>query len=248
MTGRQKVGILLLIAAMFIVMGTFNQARAEDRENYLVRGSWSMQFGIVRDFTLTSFNGGLISAKRHLSPNTAFRFGLSLRGDVGDNSSETSRSYEQPGGGEEFTRTSDGNTSNLILNISTQLMFYSTIEKSVNLYFGFGPNFNYSRDKDEFDLEYTYEDIPDRDGFENRYMRSWSAGFLGSWGVELFASKKISFIAEYGARIEYYSLYRETNSEEYVDETGRFENFSEDSHDFRIISDAVKFGISLYFN
>ncbi|HDS00975.1 MAG TPA: hypothetical protein ENO22_10270 [candidate division Zixibacteria bacterium] len=248
MTGRQRITIGICLISILTLTGFFNQGQAEHRENYLVRGSWSMQFGIVQDFTLKAFNGGLISVKRHLSPSTALRMGLTFNGDVGDQSSENLDEYQQFGVQNLVIRTTDGNTSGISLSLSTQLMVYSSIEKSINLYFGIGPNFNYSLDKEEFDVEYIYEDLPERDGYQDRLLRSWSIGFLGSWGVEWFATRKISFIAEYGARAEYNSVYRERSSLEFVDEISRRDSFTEDRHDFRFITDAVKFGISLYFN
>ena len=179
MTGRQKITIGMCLVSVLILTGFFSQTQAQDRDNYLVRGSWSLQFGIADNFNLESFNGALISAKQHLSPNTALRFGITLSGRTGDFSSEDVDMSQNEPYYDSIIRTREGEISGASLNVTTQLMFYSAANSPVVMYFGIGPNFNYSRNKDEYDLKYIYEDLPDRDGTDYQYSRAWSLGLQG---------------------------------------------------------------------
>jgi hypothetical protein len=55
--------------------------RDEEDEPRLEAGVWTLQFWVTQNFTLGSFQRSALSAKRHFSPRSALRAGLSLTAD-----------------------------------------------------------------------------------------------------------------------------------------------------------------------
>lgn len=48
------------------------------RKNSLATGAWAIQFQVEDDIGLRTFNGMSVSLKRHTSPRSAFRLGVTL--------------------------------------------------------------------------------------------------------------------------------------------------------------------------
>lgn len=251
MTGRQTFGVIAILAAIMTVTaipGFQSQAKAEGEKNYLVRGSWSLQFRISNNFTLSNFEGALISAKRHLSEKSAIRFGLSLSGSTGDVSSDNISSMQDSAISNTQNNSSDGELNDITVGVTSQIMFYTTSDKKINFYFGVGPDFSYSRSRRDYDLQYIRTDFPIRNGVNNDYSRTWTFGLLGSWGVEYFITQKLSLMAEYGAGMGYHSRYRETKRSEFLEDRTTTDLRTEEENRFRFYSSNVNFGLSIYFN
>lgn len=248
MTGKRTFGVIAIIIAMMTVIGFQSQAKAEGDNNYLVRGSWSLQFRISNNFTLSSFEGALISAKRHLSNNSAIRFGLSLSGSTGDISTDNIASRIDSLTNDTSNNSSDGELSDISVGATTQIMFYTTSDKKIDFYFGVGPDLSYTRSKRDYDLQYIQQDDPIRNGKDTDYSRTWTFGLLGSWGVEYFVTQKLSLMAEYGAGLGYYSRYRESKRTQFIDERTQTTLRTEEENRFRFYSSNVNFGLSVYFN
>ncbi len=248
MTGKHTFGVIAIIIAMMTVIGFQSQAKAEGSNNYLVQGSWSLQFRISNNFTLSNFQGALISAKRHLSDKSAVRFGLSFSGSTGDISTDDISSRVDSLMNNATNNSSDGELSDISVGATTQIMFYTTSDKKIDFYFGVGPDLTYSRSKHDYDLQYIQSDFPIRNGKDINYSRLWTFGLLGSWGVECFVTKKLSLMAEYGAGLGYYSRYRETKHIEYLEDMTTTRLRTEEENRFRFYSSNVNFGLSVYFN
>jgi hypothetical protein len=248
MTGRKTFGVIAIIIAMMTVIGFQSQAKAEGNKNYLVRGSWSMQFRISNNFTLSNFEGGLISAKRHLSEKSAIRFGLSLSGSTSDRSTDVISITEDSLRRRARDESRDDDLDAFSAGITSQIMFYTTSDKALNFYFGVGPDFNYTRSKRNSVIQNDQDHIPVRDGTDSAFGRQWSFGLLGSWGVEWFITRKLSIMAEYGAGMEYFSRHEESKSITYIEDRTATSQKINDEDGFRFYSANVNFGLSVYFN
>lgn len=55
-----------------------------DTKNSLLKGAWALQFQINNNFSVSSFQGSTLSAKRHFSNKKAMRFGVSLSGSISE--------------------------------------------------------------------------------------------------------------------------------------------------------------------
>jgi hypothetical protein len=124
----------------------------------------------------------------------------------------------------------DPDTNTFAVGIAIQYIYYSSPNAPVNFYFGFGPMLEYDRFKTETEYYESY-----------KYEREWSLGILGTWGVEWFATKNISFICEYGAGLERLSFYQERSAD------GGAHITTYDKSEVKLYSNSVDFGISVYF-
>jgi hypothetical protein len=131
----------------------------------------------------------------------------------------------------------DGNWA----DIDVRLLYvrYTSPEKRIRPFWGFGPSvgyyrYDYERDGEILDPYYTSADWD--------YTYALSGGIAGVFGVEWFAWDGISFLAEYRAAFTYTYW-----SEEY-----RLTNYGQHSSNRRISrqlefqSQAVTFGIAVY--
>jgi hypothetical protein len=71
---------ILLTLVFFSQMNSPGVAQNQEANHSLERSTWSLQFQISNNFTLSSFQGSVISAKYHFSKQRAFRFGSAISG------------------------------------------------------------------------------------------------------------------------------------------------------------------------
>ena len=197
----------------------------------LGKGSWSMQFGLLEDLVLTSFQGGIISAKYHTSDGKAWRFGFSMFGSLSD--------VEQTGGSGSTPSNSDSNGQTLTVN--AQYLNYPSRNKTVVFLYGFGPLFRLSRSTSSFDGSSVTS--------KNVYTR-FAAGVSGTWGVEWFFKPGISMLAEYGMSVTYdrsKSTRRTETGNPFGSGNVQLSESESKSTSFRVDPSFVKFGLSFYF-
>ena len=214
--------IIFLFLFILVMAAGVVVAQAENgRANSIEPGSWSIQFKIDENFQLTSFSGSAISIKRHWSEKRAVRAGISFGANVRDYDSDYTRPDTM------YTRTTETNGESM--SASAHYLIYPAPDKDVLLYLGAGPSFSYTRDKN------TYTSLDRYD-----YSRTWSVGLGSVIGVEWFATRTISLLAEYTGGINYSSNISERRSETgYKTEHSR-KNISASSS-------GVRFGLSAYF-
>jgi hypothetical protein len=194
-----------------------------------------LQFQINNNFSLSSFQGATLSAKRHFSNKKAIRLGISLGGGVSDVEDQSNIT------GATFGRSGNGQS----IGINAQYTIYPSPDKSVNVFFGAGPIVGFSRSSS------TITSTPDSfSSTRNKAEETtWSAGISGILGVEWFATRNISFIAEYASSLGYNSSNRKetaeqkTNTSDYI-MTNEIERHTKG---FQFNPNAVKFGLSVYF-
>jgi len=214
MTGKlsfKTMGIVIALLLSLLYAQAYTQDNTKDqpeRRNSLIGGSWSMQFKFMQDFTLTDFEGALISAKRHFTDKSALRFGLDL-GFYFENIHEST----------------DRDKNWFDMSFTALYVYYTSPNAPINFYLGFGPKISYGRTKTVYDDDdATYD-----------YYRNWAIGVVGVWGVEWFVTKRISLICEYGAGLLYNSAINEKQRSggNSAIKTHRFQLFS-DSVDFGV--------------
>jgi hypothetical protein len=233
----------LLASAAFAPAAQAAEKTGEDaRANSLYPGSWSLQFQITDQLGLKPFNGMMISAKRHLSRQSALRLGLAVAADW-NNTTGTGRDEVADTLYRSDDRDLDENRQRFTLDLS--YMRYPWPGSYVNFFWGVGPLVSFSRDERTTAASYTYEDREHHDS-TRAYQRSWDLGTGGLVGVEWFLSKHFSFHSEYKASITYGQSFSETEEINYS--TVKTRHLSErtlDGWDFRSVY--VTFGLSVYF-
>ena len=206
-------------------------------ENSLKKGKWALQFKVFNFINLSSFQGSTLSIKKHTSDRAAWRLGLTLRFDVRDESTKILIYSNNAPGHNDLT--------DIMFRIAAQKIFYVNPQSDINFFWGLGPLFSYryflnDRDNNSSDGQ-----------FQDRFWRedhTWLLGLTGIIGAEWFATKSISFLAEY----ETSASYSERN-QRVIRRRISFGNvnFNQDStnklNEVKFSSSQVKFGLSVYF-
>jgi len=123
---RGFIATTALLLVTLLPVASFAQ-----RENSLEEGAWALQFGIEGQFiNVGSFAGGL-SVKRHWSPKTAWRAGVSIQADAAEQSSSQST----------VIRENDGSGA----TVSLIFQRYVNPDADANVYWGVGPTSTFSR-------------------------------------------------------------------------------------------------------
>ena len=152
-------------------------AEAGAREHSLVPGKWALQFGIASDFTVGAFTAGSVTAKRHLSSKAALRAALEIGGSSGESTSDAPNSPE--------IKLYD---SRIDVRLAVMYQRYLTPGSDLAAFWGLGVFGAY----DDSDAERKREESRT---FEHR--RAWSTGLTFGVGGEWFATRTISFHAEF---------------------------------------------------
>ena len=200
MPARRSVAIVAVTLAGLVAISLFlapspAQAVEGERPNSLDGGAWALQFRVGENFTFESFTGSTISIKRHFSPSTALRFGVSPSLASAENDFLTT-----------VTETSeaerDDSNNQVVLNL--HLVHYPWAGRTVNLYVGAGPEVGWSY----FESRSRDETLTDR-----TTSQVFRVGLGALVGVEWFASPWLGLHAEYG------TVFSRTSSQRFHDVT-----------------------------
>lgn len=222
MTQRARTLVLVLAAACALAAAP-NSGLAQETQSHMTAGAWALQFRISDNFTLSTFKGSVVSLKRHTSPNTAIRLGVSLsvltRDDTINNTyPDTTLNYDR-----------DGDSTNGRLDL--QYLHYSNPGSRISLYLGTGPFAQYSKAMDT-------DAIPNNR--RERTQKAWGVGVTGVLGAEWSVSSVVGIHAEYGlsAGYSHQTFSDERQSPEY--------SASQKGHAWSVSGSSVLFGISVY--
>ncbi len=233
-----RFGYIILFIAINCLPNTSLFAQENKRENSLETGAWALQFQISRNFTLSRFEGSVISAKRHFSDKKSLRFGLSLNASISDAEQNSTRVVSDTLN-QINKNDGDDNTQNIELNV--QYLFYPSPEKEINFFFGVGPMIGFNRSNSETGSERGIQNPVE--STSQRTSKRWSLGISANLGAEWFATKNISFLAEYGLSLNYIWV-----KDSRTDKTAGIVVESENkSKIFNLSATSVKFGLSVYF-
>lgn len=153
---------------------------AQSPDDVAIDDSWALQFQITENFTLSSFQGALISAKRQYDAHRALRVGVSL----GVNSSRQASEDEAT----EAEQKDNGQS----LRFEAQWIRYPVAEGTARVYWGAGPTARFSRQARNWPID-------DR---EQNHL-SIGGGAIGVLGAEWFVHSQVSLMAEYRAGVTY---------------------------------------------
>ena len=240
-TGKINANLSCMLGAILILI-TCGQSIAQEVQNpkadishSLYKGSKALQFRITNDFVLDDFQGAALSAKKHISKNSAIRLGINLFFDFSTEDSDT-RMYAN----DTTITTSDTEINAQRLMLELQYLKYMSTERRIKFFWCAGPTVHLNREIEETDYFDSRIDDPRELKYENK---SWGLGGLGVLGVEWFATRDISFHTEYMLTILY--EWRKFRNDNY---TGTdFNTISYEERGIQVYASNVRFGLSLYF-
>lgn len=151
------------------------QESADPEPTPLREGAWALQFDVGQNFTLDSFLGSTISAKRHTSAARAWQVGFTLGAGV------TSR--ETDGGSSRTENQQD-------VAVTARYLAYPFLgdqeTESVQLYLGAGPLVDFRRASQASQTAW-----------------QWGIGVSGTIGAEWFVHPRISLNGAYESVLRY---------------------------------------------
>lgn len=161
--------------------------------------AWAYEFGIS-NATLTSFDGATLSLRRQVSPNAAWRLGLSLsmsssKTDYDRTASNTTQYAKE--------HNEDGNSS---ATLSLARLWFPAPESVVRPWYGVGLDFGWSSDR--YERTTTYYDSGGANlnlqvqSYKNR-SRGPAFGASAMFGLEWNASERFAVHAQYGQSVSY---------------------------------------------
>ncbi len=200
-------------------------------------GAWAMQFRVVNDFQLSSFKGTVLSLKRHSSPGTAIRVGVSGDLTLGSSTRETElpvpATVESP---------IEEEREYFSLNLNAQRLKYTRPAERLSLFWGIGPAVGFTREDQEL-TRYSEDWTPIGESTVNSTSTQWSAGLGASLGVEWFATRHLGLHAEYGLA----AIYSWTDQTQKTDSSDGSTKLNLESNSFQIDDTRILFGLSAYF-
>ncbi len=194
-------GFLLLLSGVFEPPTVLCQEQFTDT-SALRAGSWSLQFGVGSNFTLTSFQGATIAAKYHLSGTSALRAGITVNGS---NDQSTSLTTTDLADTLSTSGSQDGSSSQLSVSLNLQYLWYLNPDGLVHFYLALGPSVSYMHSaSDRTGSTLNTGGNPAVIGFTTTSRSTdWAAGLRGGAGVEWFATRWLSIQAEYAYVVDY---------------------------------------------
>lgn len=229
-----------VLLAVVLLPATPLHAAAADA---LAPGSWSAQFSVQPDFMLGSFQGSLLSLKRHLGGDRAIRFGLSF--GISDRRDDQVTSFVGPSFGNGQTLGEDGNLWSI--GLTTSYLWYSSAAAPIHAYWGGGPFFSLSGSGADRTSTHTTT-FPTSDSATVRIESDgWQAGLGGALGVEWLVAKRVGLFAEYGSSLSYVS-FSDTRTSTTTGSGGpTHETMKRDHHRVEFGGSGARLGLSAYF-
>jgi len=238
----KKVIIIPLIIVVFMGYVRFlwsQETKEDDKNTNFNFGKNSFQFRISSNFTLTDFQGSLVSYKYHLTNKLAFRFGVGI--GVENNTYED-ENVRISGDSIHISVESDGERKDM--DLISQLVYYFKPEKEIKLYAGIGPLYSYYERKENHNITRIDTNNTIYSVNEINYKIS-DYGISTAYGLEWFFRKNMSLLAEYGFRF----CYRDVRNEKHFSQLSPPSTIiieKSKSNGWIFSSESVKFGLSIY--
>jgi hypothetical protein len=220
-----KIYFSFLFASLIFVSTGFSQSTS-----YLdsLDGKFALQFQITNNFSLSDFQGSVLSGKYHFSTRDAIRLGLEIF--LGDSESETVVNHLD-------TNTVDqsvDDTNNFGFIINSQYIHYMRGTDDISLFGGIGPYYRYY--KSTRNRELVVDEIKKISESENE---NYGVGLDLLVGVEWWFHKFMSLSAEYGLKFSYLS-----SKTSFEDDSIKGES---EHKAYNISGNHINFGITVYF-
>jgi hypothetical protein len=231
----------MIIMLAFALLTFRMNAAAQNSDGFPIPdNAQAIQFGISDNFSLRSFQGGVISYKYHLDSRHALRVGLST--NVGGST------YDQTGtsfNGDSISSVNLSTSENdeISLRVDMQFVWYNATSTSILIFYGAGPHVGYGRISQE--QAHSYLGSFSSSSTSTMERTSWSIGATGICGVEWILSDLFSLHAEYTASLGFTKENFESHSR--PDNAERGTENSGSSASWRFSNSSVNFGLSVYF-
>jgi len=224
---HKKYHLIYFFSLLFFILSLLSTSSAQTSYLDSLDGKFALQFQISENFTLTNFQGAILSGKYQLGKRSAIRLGISLYFDDSSFNRETT-----------FIDTlnvqSNGQTNSIGFTINSQYIAYLVSTDDIGFYLGSGPEFSFGNSDTEIENS---DNNQDQKG--NSSSDTYSIGLGGIAGVEWSFYKNMSLSAEYGIKFFYYH-----RTEKFTDENRSDERTNES---LRLSANYVNFGITVYF-
>lgn len=247
----------LLFSLSFLSTGALARGTGSDTAstfvNSLTHAGWAFEFGINSNFTLTSFQGTVLSVKRQLDSHDAVELGISgyLNNQDNGGSNHYNRGDTLTYG---YSQSGTNNYGNFQLNL--RYIYYPNPGGRVNLFMGAGPTFGYYRSTNDINITAVIPQPPDPNlrvnypASPSQTQRSWNAGISAVAGVECFVLKYLSIHARYGFSLVYEKRDYNTNYTYQVFQDGKLTTSrgsqSSNFHNWQVNPAYVLFDLSVY--
>ena len=220
-----KFSFAFLFSSLIFVSTGFSQSTS-----YLdsLDGKFALQFQINDNFSLSDFQGAVISGKYHFSKRDAIRLGLEII--LSDADSETKLNNLDTN---QVDQSID-ETNNFGFTVNSQYIHYIRGTDNISLFGGIGPFFQYYKSTRNRKL-----DVEGIETLANSENKNYSFGIDLLVGVEWWFHKYMSLSAEYG--LKFYYLYSKSTFE---DDTKKGES---KYTAYNISGNHINFGITVYF-
>lgn len=201
-------------------------------------GTSAVQFSVDDNFTLTEFQGQMISYQRYLTDDRAIRVAAGLFLDYAEKDLDVSYyDGEETGAAEISTWTHRG-------TVKLQMVFYRG-DGPLRFYWGAGPRVSYTDNHTEivnFNSYGGYVNYSHRTGDTD----TWELGLQGFAGVEWFINDLFSLHAEYAVTGKYVI---KDEFERYMqsDDPDDVQTSETATRSPKFTSDGVRFGLSAHF-
>jgi hypothetical protein len=220
---------LLFTGLLFSQTENSEQSKSSETENV-----WALQFQILDNFQLSTFEGSAISLKKVLSDCSSLRFGVSINTAISDLDEENKTTIAK--NSQKYDQVS--------LNISSLYLWNTPIKNDVSAYCGIGPTLSFGH----------YKTTSKNEGFSDEtYImtenitteNTFGIGVSGVVGVEWFVKDNISILGEY----ETIAIYNFTKTKTEINYSNSSPNYTDErkGNVFRLYSVGVKLGVSIYF-
>lgn len=241
-TRSRRSLFLLALLSTAALLTPLRPARAQDgertREAPYRAGASALEFAVGPNFTLSSFSGGTLSYRRHVSESAAWRIGMTLNARSGD----SDRDLRSPDTLSSPPLTQEREFGTLGVAVTAQRLWFAGGSSPVHVYVGLGPSAGVFRDDSDLHGETRLTDTTVVETIHAE-RRDWFVGVAGVLGVEWFMTRSLSLVADYGASVDWQSFSRSTTR------TGgaSTQQDDEDGHVFGISSNGVHFGVAAWF-
>ncbi len=215
----------ILVCCTLLLMAVLPVQSSAQEHEWMTDSSWAIQFGIQSNMTLGSFDAANLSAKTHITSLQALRIGLNLYG--ANNRQETFQ--ERSIGDSVFYQVTGSAWQNdFTIGATVQYLWYLDTKSDLFVFFGVGPTGRFRWSDSDF----------------GEHRAAWAIGIAPVLGGEWFATRRISFHAEYQA-----TLFYERSTSSYEDNSSETRFYRENTYTrWGFSADGVVFGLSVYFD
>jgi hypothetical protein len=237
---------VLMLSSLVAVLASPGRAAgdASAAAEALAPGSWSVQFSVQPNFTLGSYAGSTLSAKRHLGNGHALRFGVTLSGGTrSDGIANTTADTLATN-----SRSSDADGNSWTIGLGGTYLWYSQAESPIHVYGGAGPSASWSRGHDQRTQSLSSGQPPNIQAIDDETTsHAWQVGVAGVLGVEWLVARRVGLIAEYGSSLSYTALESTRNATFKTGSASTTNRDEQTSHRWDFSGSGGRLGVSAYF-